>query len=174
MKYILFFTTILLFASCASIRVNYDYDKAVDFTKYKTYKYFADIETGLSALDQKRFLDALDTKMAEKGFTIAKNPDFLIDIKSKQREVPQQQTVGFGIGGGGGNIGGGISIGVPVGQPKLSRQIIVEFVDNKGVGLFWQADSESGFKPNQDPLKRESRLQAIAHKILNAYPPKVK
>ena len=174
MKKLLTLSLITLIISCAPIRVNHDYDKAVNFSKYKTYKYFSDIKTGLTPLDEKRFLDALDLKMTQNGFKVSNNPDFLIDIKSTQIQTAPRQTVGVGLGGNGGAIGGGISIGLPVGQPNLSRQITIDFVDKKGVGLFWQAQSTSSYKPNTTPLKRETRLQAIANKMLKAYPPKVK
>ncbi|GAA4238562.1 hypothetical protein GCM10022291_29500 [Postechiella marina] len=172
MKNILIAVLILAIVACAPVRVNYDYDKKVDFTKYKTYQYYGDMKTGLSPLDTKRFLDALDAKLAAKGLTVSDTPDFLIDIKSSQFQAAPRQTVGVGVGGGGRNVGGGISIGLPIGQPNLNREITIDFVDDKGIGLFWQAVSESGFKQNEAPEKREARLNAIAEKVLVAYPPK--
>ncbi len=160
--------------SCAPIYVSYDYDKTVDFSKYKTYKYFGDMETGLSELDTRRLLNALDAKMQANGFTIGDNPDFLIDIKSEVFQNVQQQTVGVGVGGGGRNVGGGISIGLPIGQTNMSRQISIDFVSEKSKGLFWQAVSESGFNPNATPEKREERLIAIVEKVFRKYPPKRK
>lgn len=143
----------LFIMSCAPIRVNYDYEKTTDFTKYKTYQYYADMQTGLSELDTKRLLDAIDLKMKEKGFTISENPDFLIDIKSSEYKEVQRNNVGVGLGGGGGNMGGGISIGLPIGQANVNRQITIDFVDEKENGLFWQALSESVFNPNATPEK---------------------
>ncbi|MEP1487641.1 MAG: DUF4136 domain-containing protein [Algibacter sp.] len=172
MKKILIAVLTLAIVSCAPVRVNYDFDKTVDFTKYKTYQYFGDMKTGLSPLDTKRFLDALDTQLAEKGFKVSDTPDFLIDIKSSEFQAAPKQTIGVGLGGGGRNVGGGVSIGLPIGQPNLNRQVTIDFVDEKGVGLFWQAVSESGFKQNETPEKREARLHAIAEKILVEYPPK--
>ena len=119
----------LLIVSCAPIRVNYDYDKTTNFTNYKTYQYYANMETGLSELDTKRLLNTIDAKMKTKGFTISENPDFFIDIKSQEYQAAQRQTVGVGVGGGGGNVGGGISIGLPIGQANVNRQITIDFVD---------------------------------------------
>ena len=171
MKRYLLIGMVLLTVSCAPIRVNYDYEKGTDFAKYKTYQYFGDMETGLSALDTKRLLDAIDLKMKEKGFTISETPDFLIDIKSAEYKEVQRNNVGVGLGGGGGNMGGGISIGLPIGQANVNRQITIDFVDEKGKGLFWQAVSESTFTPNATPEKREAQLQAVTEKVLAQYPP---
>jgi hypothetical protein len=57
MKHFLSILTVLLLVSCAPIYVNYDYEEATDFSKYKTYQYFGDMETGLSQLDTKRLLE---------------------------------------------------------------------------------------------------------------------
>jgi|SRR5690606_15211219 len=169
----LFFSAIILFiVSCAPVRVSYDYEKTTDFTQYKTYQYYADMQTGLSEFDTQRLLDAIDLKMKEKGFTLSENPDFLIDIKSTEYKENQRNTVGVGLGGGGGTMGGGISIGLPIGQAEINRQIKIDFVDENGKGLFWQAISESRFTPNATPDKRETQLHAVAEKVLAAYPPK--
>lgn len=164
----------LLVVSCAPIRVNYDFDRTTDFSKYKTYQYYGNMKTGLSALDTKRLLDAIDAKMTSLGFNVSENPDFLIDIRSAEFQGAPRQTVGVGIGGGGRNAGGGISIGIPVGQANVNRQITIDFVDETGKGLFWQAVSESSFNANTTPEKREERLKAITEKVLAGYPPEKK
>ncbi|GAA3565096.1 hypothetical protein GCM10022395_14420 [Snuella lapsa] len=162
----------LVVVSCAPIRVSYDFDKTVNFSKYKTYNYFSDIESGMSVLDTKRFLDAIDSNMKSKGFSLSETPDFFIDIKSSAYQEAPRNTVGVGLGGTGRHVGGGISIGLPIGQGNMSRRIIIDFVDKEGVGLFWQAVSEANFNPNASPEERENRLRAIAEKILGSYPPK--
>src|SRR5690606_11028582 len=129
MRFFPFIVLAVLTASCAPIRVNYDFEKSTNFTQYKTYNYYSEMNTGLSELDTKRFLDALDQKMTAKGFTLSATPDFFIDIKSSEYQEAQRNNVGVGLGGGGGHMGGGISIGLPIGQANVNRQIIVDFVD---------------------------------------------
>lgn len=171
MKFIKTIVLFLLVTSCAPIYVNYDYEKGTDFSKYKTYNYYSDMKTGLSELDTKRLLDALDLKMKVKGFVLSDTPDFFIDIKSREFQAAQRQTVGVGLGGGGRNVGGGVSIGLPIGQANVNREITIDFVDENKKQLFWQAVSESSFKPNATPEKRETRLNAIIEKVLVQYPP---
>ncbi|MBC3759452.1 DUF4136 domain-containing protein [Hyunsoonleella sp. SJ7] len=172
MKYVLSILITLFLMSCAPIYVNYDYEKTADFSKYKTYQYFGDMDTGLSELDTKRLLDVLDEKLKANGFGISENPDFLIDIKSVDYQNPQRETVGVGVGGGGGNVGGGISIGIPVGQGSMTREIVFDFVDSSNKQLFWQAKSESNFNFKATPEKREERFRAIVEKVFKKYPPK--
>lgn len=172
MKPFKFLILFFLILSCASVRVNYDYEKATDFTQYKTYNYYPDMETGLSELDSKRFFDIMDVHLQQKGLQLSDTPDFYINIKSSEYEETQQNTVGVGVGGSGRNVGGGISVGIPVGQAIINRQIIIDFVDESNIGLFWQAVTESSYNPNTTPEKRESILQQIVIKALEGFPPK--
>jgi len=152
--------------------VDYDYDTKSNFNSFKTYNYYSDLDTGLSELDSKRFLNALDSLLQSKGFKLSEAPNFYIDISSEIYQNESRNTVGVGVGGTGRNVGGGISIGLPIGQAKHSRQIQIDFIDEDGKGLFWQAISESSFNPNANPEKREAKLNAIVVKMLSQYPPK--
>jgi len=163
---------VLLITSCSSIKVNYDYEKNTDFTKYKTYNYYSDLDTGLNELDSKRLLKALNKNLQIKGMSLSETPDFFINILSDEFHETQRNTVGVGLGGGGGNVGGGISVGIPIGQSNINRRIVIDFIDENGIGLFWQATSNSSFNPKSSPEKREAILNAIAEKILTNYPPK--
>lgn len=163
---------LLFVASCAPFRVNYDFEKTTNFSQYKTYGYYADMNTGLSPLDTKRLLEALDVHMKTKGLLFSETPDFFIDIKSSEFQNVQRNNLGVGLGGGGGNMGGGISIGLPIGQATINRQITIDFVDENKKQLFWQAVTESGFNPNATPEKREHLFKALVEKVLTNYPPK--
>ncbi|WP_460218240.1 DUF4136 domain-containing protein [Psychroserpens sp. MEBiC05023] len=174
MKQLYLILLLVFVMSCAPIRVDYDYEKTTNFDTYKTYNYYADIKSGLSDLDTKRLFKALDTAMQSRGYTLSETPDFFIDIKSAEFQQQRQNNVGVGVGGTGRNIGGGISIGLPIGQSKLGREIVFEFVDEDGIGLFWQAVSESNYKPNATPEKREAQFVAIVTKVLEGFPPETK
>ena len=163
-----------LFTACAPIYVTHDFEKGTDFSKYKSYNYYQDIETGLSELDNKRLFYVLDNQLELQGFSRSETPDFHINIHSQEFQEQQRSTVGVGVGGSGRSIGGGVSVGIPIGQANVTRQIVFEFVDENGIGLFWQAESESSYNPNSTPEKRESHLKALVEKVFKKYPPKSK
>ena len=169
---IFFIITSFIIFGCNTIRVTYDYEKSADFSKYKTYNYYSNIESGMSELDDKRLFNALNEGLQNKGFHLSETPDFFIDIQTSQYQSANQSSVGVGLGGGGGNVGGGVSVGIPVGQAPMNRQIVFEFVDEKGVGLFWQAVSDSGYNPEASPEEREAQFKAIVAKVLEGFPPK--
>ena len=171
MKNLKFICIAFLITSCGTI-VNYDYEKSTDFTSYKTYNYFDDMKTGLSELDTKRLIRAMDKKLETMGLVRSDNADFYIDIQSQDIQNRNNSNVGIGVGGGGGRGFGGVSVGIPVGQSKHTRQLIIEFVDETKTGMFWQAVSESSYSLNASPEKREAKFVALVEKIFAGYPPK--
>jgi hypothetical protein len=159
---------LLFFISCG-VTVNYDYEKNTDFSKYKSYSYFADMNIGLSELDAKRFFNALENAMELKGMTLSENSDFIINIQSTTfQEIQNQPSVGVGMGTG----GGGVSVGIPIGQANVSRQIVFEFVDAETNQLFWQAISSESDAPTNNPEEREAKFKTLVAKVLEGYPPK--
>lgn len=166
----IFFLFICL--SCG-VSVNYDYEKNTDFSKYKSYSYFSNMNTGLSEFDAKRLFIALDEVMASKGFTLSEDSDFIINIESSTyQESQNNSSLGVGGGGGGGNVGGGISVGIPLGQANVSRQIKFDFVDANTNQLFWQAITSETDVPRDNPEEREAKFKQIVTKVLEGFPPK--
>ncbi|WP_417867031.1 DUF4136 domain-containing protein [Xanthomarina gelatinilytica] len=165
----IFFLCICL--SCG-VTVDYDYEKNTDFSKYKSYSYFRNMDTGLSELDAKRLFAVLDEAMAQKGLLLSENSDFIINIESATyQDMQSNSSVGVGVGGGGGNVGGGISVGIPLGQANMSRQIKFDFVDANTNQLFWQAISSETDVPRDYPEEREAKFQQIVQKVLEGFPP---
>ncbi|WP_343485484.1 DUF4136 domain-containing protein [Allomuricauda sp. d1] len=174
MKQLKIFLVVLVMASCNAVRVNYDYDKTTDFSNYSTYNYFSDMDIGLSGLDEKRLLRALDSALQSKGYLLAEEPDFLINILSSSFRRGPNNSVGVGVGGTGRNVGGGVSVGIPVGGSGLARSIQFDFVDAEKDALFWQAISESSFSDNASPSVREAQLQKVVAKVFSKFPPETK
>jgi hypothetical protein len=174
MKTGMLFAFTLLIVSCSTVRVNYDYDKETAFNNYTTYNYYPEMVTGLSDLDNKRLLTAIDQNMASKGILLSEEPDFLINIQSRSSQMPRNNSVGVGLGGGGGGIGGGISMGIPVGQPGLQLELQFDFVDSQKQALFWQGISQGPFKESATPVAREQKLKEIVDKVFSKFPPNTK
>ena len=160
---------IVIITSNSYSQINSDYDKSTDFTKYNSYSYFANMNTGLSELDTKRFFNVLDDAMALKGFTLAEDSDFIINIESTIYQEPQSSSsVGVGVGSG----GGGVSVGIPIGQGSISRQIKFDFVDAETNQLFWQAISSEADVLTDNPEQREEKFKNVVAKVLEGFPPK--
>ncbi|MBT8320270.1 MAG: DUF4136 domain-containing protein [Eudoraea sp.] len=171
MKKIVFPIVLILLASCGAVRVNYDYSQGTDFAIYSSYNYYPDMDTGLSQLDTRRLLKAVDSVMQIQGLSISQEPDFYINIHSTLYRDAPSSSVGVGMGGTGGNVGGGISVGVPLGGSGISREIVFDFVDAEQDALFWQAVSNSNYRENASPSTRERVLREVVDKVFAKYPP---
>ena len=174
MRYLATILLSYLLVSCAGVRVNYDYDKSTNFSNYTSYNYFSDMDSGLSGLDEKRLLRVLDSTLHSKGYILAEEPDFYVNIMSNQFRTAPNNNVGVGVGGTGRNVGGGLSIGIPMGNTGIQRAIIFDFVDAEKDALFWQASSESGFRENASPSVREKKLRAVVDNVFSKFPPEKK
>lgn len=173
MKALKFIFLLFLLASCGTTFVNYDYETSTDFTQYKTYDYFGDMQTGLIKFDSIRIINAIDAKLSAMGFKRSESPDFYIDIQSKRLANRNSPNIGVGVGGGRGGGFGGVSVGVPLNSNKYTREITIDFVDkDQNERLFWQAVSESTFKGNASVEKREMTIAKLVDKIFEGYPPK--
>lgn len=162
---------VLFCTSCSSVRVVYDYDKATQFSNYTTYGYYPDMETGMSQLDARRLLNAVDEVMQQKGILFSEEPDLLINIQSRDFRTPQNSNVGVGVGGTSGNVGGGVSIGIPLNRPNVEREIVFDLIDSQKDMLVWQAISDTPFREGASPSVKEEKLYEIVNKVFSKYPP---
>ena len=162
----------LLVASCGSISVATDYDKATDFSTYKTYAFY---KTGidkveLSDLDKKRILRAIDTTLQAKGFSKSENPDFLVNISTKvEKNVNVNQfNAGYGYGWGRGwNPYFGINNATVT--TTTEGVLTIDFIDAKKKELFWQGNGTGYLTSNQ--AKKDKVAAEFVSEILAKYPP---
>ncbi len=161
------------FFSCSAIKVDYDYDPQVDFDDYTTYNVYNDMDTGLSGLEEKRMLRALDAALKQKGILFSEEADLLVDIKRGLYRSQPNNTVGVGLGGTGRNLGGGINVGIPVGGAKLQQELQFNLVDAKRDQLIWEAKSSSPYDESESPAMKDQRWQQLLAKVFEKFPPKV-
>jgi hypothetical protein len=171
MKKILLLLGVLLGLGCSSIQVHHDYERGVDWSAYRTYNFFPDMETGLSELDARRLTDAVDEVLRERGYQQSEESDLLLNIYSAVYENGPPSTVGIGMGGTGGNVGGGVSVGIPVSGSNLSRAITFDLLDAASKSLLWQGVSTDSFHEGASPEQREERFMQIAQRVFAKFPP---
>ncbi|MDR5591731.1 DUF4136 domain-containing protein [Christiangramia sp. SM2212] len=162
---------LLFIAACNSPQAVYDYDQQVDFSQYKVYSIYPDLQTGLSQLDESRLLESLNSKLQEKGFSNTGDAGIYVNVYTKRFEQDNRSRVGLGVGGGGGNVGVGVSGGIPIGQMDTYFELTFDFIDVKNDALVWQAVVEAPFDVNAEPQKRQEQFNKIVSKALDGYPP---
>ena len=162
-----------LMVSCQAVHINSDYDKTVDFSKFKTYAFY---KTGIdkveiSDLDKKRILRSIDQEMTRKGFLKSETPDLLINISTKEREQVNvnQFNAGFGYGWGFGwnpmFLGGGMNNVSTVAEGTL----IIDLIDASKKELIWQGEGVGHLTQNTD--RKDENINGFVTRILSQYPP---
>jgi hypothetical protein len=173
---ILALLVVLLLASCQAIQINSDYDKTVDFSKYKTYAYFKNgiDKVEISDLDKKRILRSIDAQMEAKGFIKSENPDMLINIFTKTREEVNvnQFNAGWGYGWGFGwnpwMWGGGMGMGTTV-STNTEGTLFIDFIDATKKEMFWQGEGQGTLTKRME--KKDENINEFVTKILSQFPP---
>ncbi len=174
MKPIVLFIFMLVLCSCGGTYVVHDYDEKLDFSGYKTYNFYPEMDSGLSELDQKRLLLVTESLMQTKGFTRSETPEIYINFESTVTKEASGNTIGVGVGGGnrsGVNIGVGGNI--PIGS-NTYLELTIDFVDVKKDELVWQAIAKKQFHPNASPNTKTYFFQKVIKKSLDKYPPEKK
>ena len=141
MRKLALFSLIIFLFSCSSIQVAYDYDKNVDFSKYKTYGYTEEsLKLPLNQLNLQRMIDAVDTAMKTKGFTESKDADIAVDLhlKTQKQVEATATTTGAGYGPYRYRWGGGMATTQVNYNEYTDGTLFISFIDMKTNKLVWQ------------------------------------
>ncbi len=181
MKKLALFSVLLIITACSSVKTSYDYDKEVDFSKYKTYA-FSDETKNLKIddINRNRILKASESQLTAKGFTTSANPDLIVDIhiKGKQYETATATTTGMGYGGYRGYRGYGYGSGFTSTQVSYDSYtegtLTIAFIDKKLNQVVWQGTGVKTIDPDANAQKREETINNAIQQIMANYPPQSK
>ncbi|NNM23074.1 MAG: DUF4136 domain-containing protein [Flavobacteriaceae bacterium] len=172
MKYALLITGIFFLFSCGPM-VSVDFEKQQDFSDFRNFDFYPDIDSGLSELDDKRIMRSIDSVLRLQGISRAADPRFYINFYASEHLSNSRNTLGIGVGGGGGNVGVGVSGGIPIGGPVIRQQFTIDFVNATGdQSLVWQAVVDAEYKERASPTQKDQYYYSIIRKALGKFPPK--
>jgi hypothetical protein len=174
-------TAALALSGCASgPDVRADFDKSADFGKYRTFGFVA--QTGSNAGDAKSLStqilqQAATREMQTRGYSLAENPDLVINFKGKLEEKTDVESVPAPYYGPGWGYGGWY--GAPYGGWGGSSQVttrrynvgtlVMDVVDREKRQVVFQGGIEDVV--TKEMLKnREQSLNAAVAQIFSQYP----
>jgi len=170
------YSALLIFAviACSSVSTSFDYDKAVDFSKYKTYAYTEHTQKlpEISTLDRDRALAAIDDEMTKRGYTKSdSSPDVLVDVFVKTEEemsATATNTGAYGRWGYGYGFGGGTTY---VDYNKYTKgTLFISLIDRSTEKIAWQGRGTKTLNENVKPEKREANIKSAIALIFQKYP----
>jgi hypothetical protein len=160
----------LLYAGVLAAQdVRYDYDRTTDFAKYKTYKWVqVEGATYPDQLEDKNIRAAIDAELAKKGLT-AKTADPVDVLLAYQLSVEQDKEINsYGAGRGWRGLNQATISNVNVGT------LVIDLYDPSAKSMVWQGSGTKEVSNDEDPDKRQEKLQKSVAKILKNYPPQKK
>jgi hypothetical protein len=172
--------TVIIAASCSTIKVTSDFDGTTQFASYKTYAFTPEaLSLPVNDLNQKRVIEAVETQLAAKGFTKSEKPDVFININIKAKEVqtatatstPGYYGYGYGYGYRYG-YGGGYSSTTVNYDSYLEGTLFVDIIDVSKLQLVWQGRAVATIDEDATQKKREQNINYAVKKIFSQYPPK--
>lgn len=167
---IFFFSFVLV--ACGSLRTTFDYDKGVDFTKYKTFAFSAETDQlPVNELVRKRIINAIKSSLQSKGLTESTNPDMLIDLGVKTEQKQQISSNSVNMGGFYGRrwgIGTGFTTTQVNTTDYTEGTLVINFVDAAKQELIWMG---SGTSTVTEKAIQQDKIEEAVTKILSKFPP---
>ncbi|WP_029037111.1 DUF4136 domain-containing protein [Salinimicrobium xinjiangense] len=172
MKFLKLFFLCLVLSACSGTQAVYDYDEQADFTAYNSVAIYPELRSGLSQLDEKRLMTAIEGQLTNESLSFSSNPDLYLNVYTEEYREQSRNSLGIGLGGTGRNVGVGVSGGIPLGGPETYLRLTFDLIDVSTDALVWQAVVDSKFDFNANPEERQRRFNKIVEEAFKAYPPK--
>ena len=150
--------------------VTYDYDRAANFSDYKTYAWTRGTELD-DEFNHTHIVQAIDAALAAKGLAQVEssaNPDVLVAYHASfdgNLEIIRS-TPGWGPL----NVGG--RWGSPRFQPELVGTLVVDILDARKGAIVWQSRASSEIGPSDKPERRDRNITKATKKMFKNYPPR--
>jgi hypothetical protein len=176
MKYFVYLSSIILLvllASCSSVTTNYDYDLAVDFSQYKSFKIY-DGETipgdelAKHPLIKKRVESSVIKEMTAKGYTASEEGDMVIVIHAGVKD--RMQVTNWGGYGWYDPWWGPYGGRVDVNEYEEST-LVIDIVDAAKKEMVWRGLGTKIVDNYSNQEKMQKMIDNYVAQILNEFPP---
>jgi len=161
----------LLLISCGATKITYDYDNAINFNPYKTYKIVVNKSLNLRHSDSTRLLNALSKALHIKKFTKSNTPDLVIVLSRDSHKAKSNARVGVGLGQYSRHLGIDIGGSIPIPRNATTQMLNLEFRETHTNRLIWESHFKNTYKNALPPAEKEKMFLDLFNKVLSGYPP---
>jgi len=154
-----------------AVTVKSDYDKNVDFKKFKTFAMKKGTEAP-TPFAQERIIAAVKNELKARGLAESENPDVFVYTHAKVSTEKRVDVTSFGYGGypGWGGWGGSFGTSSAMVTDVPMGTLIVDIVDAKTDQLVWRGIGSDTLLTNPTPEKSEKRINKGVAKLFTKYP----
>src|SRR3974390_216646 len=174
MKTRLTFVLTLMLLSAATLfaqKVNVDWDRGPDFSKFKAYAWQPSPDPAKELWDQ-RVIDGVNQQLQAKGFQlVTANPQLTVIYTSHIRHEQQVVGTGYNMGPGWGwGYWGGPTTTTYNTYTYKEGTLVVEIADKNGRTRLWGVSATDTWADNSD--KNIKKLNNAISKLFKNFPPK--
>lgn len=174
---------LIISTSCSSLSVSADYDKTVDFTKFKTFSFYGwekDSDKLLNQLDKDRIETAFRDELTKRGLTMVESgADLVVTLYIVTQQKQQTTATTTGMGGGYGGYygygpgygwGGGMSTTTYNTYDYTTGTLIVDIYDDGGKKLIFESTGSGTI--DQNAKNRDRKIPITVSSMMSKYPVK--
>jgi hypothetical protein len=167
--------TILAILCCSALalaqKVVYQYDRAMDFSNFHTYKWVTiQGSSGISQITATNIVNLVNTQLAQKGLMPVMGdqaPDLYVGFQTSV--TAQQQLNWFNSGGPWmGSFGQASTSTIDTGT------LVIDIYNPAQKQLIWRGTATNTLNPSSNADKNYNNLQKAIEKLLKPFPPQVK
>ena len=170
----------LMFSCKPALKVSTDYDRAVNFSAYKSFSlYYLATNRNVSELNEERIWNSIRTEMTRKGYVENnRSPDLVVNAISvlKNKKYLSANTNFYGYGGtyrpyGYWNGGYTMASGGTTMQTHNYKDgsLVIDVIDARTNKLIWQGTGTAEFE--KVPKNPDEVIGNAVYKILAGFPP---
>ena len=167
---------VALLSSCANVSLTIDYDRAADFSKYRSYGWAPALAAGQQRAPsiQDRIHRAVDAGLTAKGFTLSTGPAFIVSARytTNQQIAVHRHTDWAGAGVGAGKYNGIAAIPAHLMTDVdqfTEGTVSLDFIDAETHRLIWRG--EGAIVVGTSAENARNAEEAVA-RLLARFPPK--
>ncbi|MHA6696283.1 DUF4136 domain-containing protein [Chryseobacterium sp. A301] len=168
--FLLFIAASLVVASCSPFQVRSDYAETTNFNQYRTYQLrIQDLK--LNDIDKDRVLNEISKQLQTKGLTPSQNPELIINVKARHKNVNDIHTSNpYGLYGWGSPWGWGFGMQRTWSTNYNRGGLVIDLIDAKTQRLVWQGIGD-GISVDS-PKQKQKQIPQIIEEMMANYPPK--
>lgn len=161
--------TTAVIGCASSVETSVDYDRSIDFSRYRTYGWLPSRRIGNDILER-RLTAAIDRNLAARGLVRGDPPDLLVAIHGRLSREVQYRAYDPGWGYGWRRWRGAPTMvrreEVPVGT------LFVDLVDANDKELVWRGSATTPIDKTDSVERREAAVAEAVEKLLAGFPPR--
>ena len=161
---------LLMLSACSTLQTSVDFDRSVDFSKYRTYKW-DNPSPPENAIVLRRFVTIVDGRLVAKGLSKADRADLLVALRTHRADETVYRTDvdrswGYGRGWWAGNVVYEYPQQIPVGT------LVLDLIDGTSNELIWRGVARRILDPMASPDEKDRNAEETVARLFEEFPPK--